>query len=125
MWFRQGWPLRGQRGAHPDRGREFMSAIVARPDVSDAAVGMERGLFGNQQDADAARTGWPAEIVSRSHFVVAGELDAHRRFSRTLVAHPLVTHTPVSLRSRWCSESVASLRREYETLVAHVAGFAR
>ena len=68
-----------------------MSAIIANPGVTYASSEIELGFFGHQQDAPAAGTVRSAEIKGRrGRFGVAGELDAHRRISSTVLSpHPI------------------------------------
>ena len=49
----------------PDRGDEFVAAIIARPGVADAAFEIELGLFGHKQHTPAVRAVGSAEIFSR------------------------------------------------------------
>jgi hypothetical protein len=53
--------------------------------VADTSFEIELGFFGDQQDAPATRTIGAAEILRHRFGGVAGELDAHRRFSSTLL----------------------------------------
>ena len=74
----------------PDRGDEFVAAIIARPSVADAAFEIELGLFGHKQHTPTVRAVGSAEIFSRGAergvLCAAGRLDGHRRSSST---HPL------------------------------------
>src|SRR5271168_424375 len=49
----------------PDRGAEFIAAIVARPVMVDAAAGVETGFLGDKQHAVATRAFRPAKILGR------------------------------------------------------------
>jgi hypothetical protein len=79
----------------PDRGDEFVAAIVARPSVADAAFEIKLGLFGHKQHTPAMRAVGSAEIFSRGaergFLCATGRLDGHRRSSST---HPL--RSPIS-----------------------------
>jgi hypothetical protein len=79
----------------PDRGDEFVAAIVARPGVADAAFEIKLGLFGHKQHTPAMRAVGSAEIFSRGaergFLCATGRLDGHRRSSST---HPL--RSPIS-----------------------------
>ena len=74
----------------PDRGDEFVAAIIARPGVADAAFEIKLGLFGHKQHTPAMRAVGSAEIFSRGaergFLCATGRLDGHRRSSST---HPL------------------------------------
>ena len=82
---RRGLVLRPQ----PDRGDEFVAAIIARPGVADAAFEIKLGLFGHKQHTPAVRAVGSAEIFSRGaergFLCATGRLDGHRRSSST---HP-------------------------------------
>src|SRR5579863_7213137 len=91
-----------------------MCAIVARPGVANAALDVELRFLRDQKHASATWTFGSAKLLGRSRFGVTGALQAHRRSPRRS------THrTPkLSLWLKFCTASVAPLRRLYETLVA-------
>ncbi len=92
-----------------------MAAIVTRPSVTDTALEVELGFFGEQQHATAAWALWPAKIFGRRR--TARGLDRHRRISST------VSLTPAPLSSASCSTSMSLARRNLESLVAdRIAG---
>jgi len=107
-------PLTPQR----DRSHEFMRALVACPGVADAPLQAELRFLGDQQNAAATRTPRSAKILRQRLTGTTGKLDAHRRPSSTLA---LTAPRPVPIMFKRCPESVASLRRHYETLVAVAA----
>lgn len=71
-----------------------MRAIVARPGVPDATSEIERGFFGDQQNAAAAGAFGSAKIIRDGLGDAASELDGHRRTSATF------PHTPQSIPDR-------------------------
>lgn len=113
----------------PDRGDEFVAAIIARPGVADAAFEIELGLFGHKQHTPAVRAVGSAEIFSRGaergFLCATGRLDGHRRSSST---HPL--RSPMSPDSerqlaqgmwRCCDAFVKLSWRRYCCSAARVA----
>ena len=76
-----------------------MGTIVARPGVADATPKIERGFFGHQQNAAAARAFGSAKIVRHGLRGVASELDGHRRSSATFPHTP--RSVPILRNSEW------------------------
>jgi hypothetical protein len=61
-----GRPASDLERQHPDRGCEFLAAIVANPIVADAAIKVEGRLLGDDHHGPAARATGPSEIFDAS-----------------------------------------------------------
>lgn len=99
-----------------DRGHKLVGTFVARPRVADAASQIESGFLGDQQNAAARRAFGSAKIVRYQLRSVASDLHGHRRSSATV---PVLQPRSAPVMGQGWTKSVARLRRDYETLVAH------